>query len=835
AGAEKAQIKGWLKQNFGTMRMRMGEEYAQHIRSIHAQKALSKLDVMATGKTLKNLTPEQAKEATRYLSPREAGAKADRGSLTDDVVRVLDEKKAEIQPLLQESADLGIISQQVANEYINGWLPRLFANPDFRKPGLFRKPIQLSKIHYRKDAYGVVADLDGGVAEAKTLMKRIGDEPLTPSKGGGKPLRAELDEVVATTGEKKGVLAKFGSAAERDEYIARYRQAYGKKAKVRDKFDPLTEDELDALGEIVDPRQNLYEALATLRTNIAKEKMFRNIAGTDAMATFDAAVAEQRGWVQTQIPATRRMGSLRGAYLRPDVFRDIQGFTSQMVGRFQRTMGFLLSEWKAGKTVWSARTQARNFLGNIPHAIFADNIPPWVGGFHNIPHYAEGLRSMGPKGKYFREMVERNILGVTMPEAELGMMARMMETTPANAGAQGSLFWKIAKQFSLTKGVAGKALGKGYSFGDNWYKSSSYAKQRAIGQSADEAASWVNQNFQNYEEVGDLVKRISGGKSPEAISVLGSPFSRFTAEATRIHYNALKNRPVKLAMVYGLFPYVTWQAARATTGMSDEEAKAIGERGPLNLPIPFRRNDDGNVETLPLDYIFPLGQIANAWIGTRYNQDDPQVRKWNDRLGNFFLGNPIVTIPIGLSTGIDLFTGYEYRTPGETQTEADFRFAMQQLSPGNLYPPGYARIPVGPSPGFDVSRDAGKVRAAIEGRNFLSGQKRDAITTVLDSMFGLQKIPFDPKYEGDKAKRTEGYFRGKEARGKARVKRSEKAGVITKEEADERKEREEAIQGAEQKEAKIRRLRTNVIKALRRGDNAAANRARKALKRLTGE
>jgi hypothetical protein len=609
--------------------------------------------------------------------------------------------------------------------------------------------------------------------EAGVLENRIGPEAARGSALQKTDLikgRAELDPMYS--GQKGAItLVKFGDDAGdatgkalADEFAKRAKNA---GYKIHSRFDPLPDDVLRELGEIEDPAANLFEAIAQGRIRNAKLRFFKTLSeATDAqgkryaLTQAEAAKGNVTGW-QT-IKQEQRWGYLQGMQVRPDVYRDITSFDRTVLTEGQKVWRKLLSEFKSGKTIWSLRTHVRNFFGNVPFSVLADNTAPWAGGFHNYKYYRDAFKALRDKNSpMYREMLEKGIVGTQYGDQELAVFAPIFkaETTSANGIAQ-----KLARAFDrtpvlgknsvLTQGKPAEFMARLYNFEDAMYRASTYHKARtAWGMSESEAAAWVNKWYPNYAEVGAGVKKMR-------LSWWGGPFSSFGAESLRIMHNAMIEKPVRLALVTFGAPYVYSQMAQWELGMSDDEYDEVRGLGPQTVPAP-RRSDAGHIQSIPLEYWNPFGPVMTGLSGNRYTEESAsQLLMQSLELARpFFFANPVFTAATAGITmaadgqGIDPFTGRPIRRRGEGFIHAMGGHTYRQFMPG--FTPGIPGV-------IEGGNEWEKMSDLVQGLNFRGGQKRTLGKTLLDVVAGLGVRERDPRVEKERLQRYINYLEMKE-------------------------------------------------------------------------
>ncbi len=833
------KMRDFLRVNFATGPARTSEQYWQSLRRIYIQKELTAFDLKTRANVLTDLTPERNLAANRFLNPDTPWdlPKLPRDLLSEEQLAALEAMKHEVEVVVNAKVERGLTHPETAKEFIHGYLYRMFSDAEFLKAGgePATKPLRIYDSYVRKNAYGGVVPLSrdeiNSLMAARGTSKEAALEPIEELKGivtGGKRRKIGTEWITEEDGTRRQVdrfsheayPVKFQTKGEMDEFMRRYRQAYGDKAKlVGKRFEPMPKELIDELNSMIGPTERLYQTLSRLRMDVAKHDFFDLVSKDERFAAATLDEAPKMNW--KTLPTSRGLGPLSGKTVRPDVYRDIQEFNSEMLSDGVKIWRSFLARWKAGKTIFSLRTHSRNFLGNASFAHMADNLPPWFGGLTNHRYYADWVKALTQKNEMLREMIKNGIHGTQWADVELDAARGLVAdgtTEGAASGLKKFLIHLDTVEHRGTKTLASEAA-KLYNLEDAIYRGATYIKARtAWGMTEEQATSYVNRYFQNYADVGDAFRRLAN-------SPLGGPFSRFQAEAIRIFYNGIKTRPIKTATAVA-WPMIVTQIARSTLNISDEEYQLMQHRGPMAMPIPWR-DSDGNVDTLSMDYISPWGTTLGGILGTQYNRDE-DVQRWMDVVGPFVLQNPTVTIPMGMMLGIDPFSGREIKQTGMSKLESKVDFGAEQLSPGLLHPahmlPGPARL-AGLGQYKPIGREGQKIVDTVKGKRYYTGEERSGLRTAVDVLMGLNPIPVDPIVEEDKSRRIAGGIQKDISMTRSRLEKGVKRGVENLDTAVKTFRREKSITGKDQLYYEKLATMARIVTLSRRGNSAAVRGA----------
>lgn len=522
--------------------------------------------------------------------------------------------------------------------------------------------------------------------------------------------------------------------------------------------DPFTEEELAEMGELTNAADNMFSAVEVLEKRAAKGRLFRTIDrlpdNAGSMTAEEAAEAGVDsgllGW--HRLPNTNSWGDLAGKYIEPDLYRKMVEMDNTLLGPGMRIYRHVVKNNKAALTIWSAPTWMRNFFGNMGFSAGGSCTPPWGGGFHNWKVYKDAVFTKFGSPRHV-EYIKHGIDGVQLGQAELGMgkegTARLTlfenmfgsKGVPSEASIGDSIVEMMrhlpyGPKSVLTKSASAKNLSKGYGSIDTLHRRAMYNKAVDVWKwDVARAVEHVNKFTQNYVEVPNAIRMTR--QMPG-----GAMFGAFPAESTRIGRNMIRENPVAAALAMGGAAFAMSRAHKWMSGMSDEEYEGkVRNHGLFHVTYPFR-NDRGNFESVPTDYINPFGWALSAWFGNRWTKKeeqeagasgwDAQVMRFMGVMRSFALNETAFNLAGGAVARTDLFTGRPIQEEGEKIVPAYAEWFAQQTLPSQAPPYG---------------RHYKEQVDLVQGRAGYKGKERTAVDTFLKTVVGLGSQEYDPEIE----------------------------------------------------------------------------------------
>lgn len=418
-----------------------------------------------------------------------------------------------------------------------------------------------------------------------------------------------------------------------------------------------TKAEREHMGEIVDARYNIAKTFLVISNDIAMGKFFQDVSRNSewfledlppnqtALTSREAeslSNLSKTDWVHvpdttiTKTAGTKSWGALAGGYVRAEIWRDLVELdklhnpNSGALGTWQK----LLTQWKLNKTARSPVVHMNNVMSNMIFMDLADV---------RMTDLYSGLKSYQAKDEHWRSAQEHGAFEGTFANEELRrtvMEPILNEIMQQNVDANNSLedrtqsIWKITTAiYKKWRTLDSKMVGM-YQVEDEIFRMATYMRRISLGDSGKEAALIARETFLDYDIRAPWVNAARR-------TVL--PFISYTYRAVPIVYQAIMDRPWKLAKYATLAAMANSLTYMLEPGDEDEERRTMRE-----------------------------DQQGSTWIGTermmRLGRDelgDPvfiDIRRWIP-VGDVFdlnQGSSAIGIPSWLQFGGPLMIAAEF-------------------------------------------------------------------------------------------------------------------------------------------------------------------------------
>jgi len=397
----------------------------------------------------------------------------------------------------------------------------------------------------------------------RQFLDRAKEEVQTAAEDGRPPIEwlRQINETQSVPrerlmGEVQRIIESGGAmeARRRGETMRFTPESYGisKDLQGLKKRKEIPEEIRYLMGEYEDPRVNFLRSALKQINLYVDQRTLTNLRdqGFEAGLFFDYPAP---GTVEIAPKGSEVMSPLNGVYAAPDVAEALNNFdvsySSGVPGL--RTFAKINAAIKWSKTVGSLRSQARNFIFNIPIQIQNGNFDFLTGkDFGRTTQMIMSDYGIGSDTQAIRSELRRAIgLGV-VNNAKFNEMEAMMKDAAMDRGdiqnfVERHFYKYVAKPVSagLDSAFAIKDfMDFMYRAGDNFHKIALWkyrtralmdGKKMSKEDAEVEAADYVNNSFSTYEKLGRLMK-----------SLRANPFSKnfisWNAERVRNSYHILK-------------------------------------------------------------------------------------------------------------------------------------------------------------------------------------------------------------------------------------------------------------------------------------------------------
>jgi hypothetical protein len=498
------------------------------------------------------MSPELMRSVSDYIN----GKSTDTSAIPQKVVEAANRFRSFLdqgaRKIISEPGLLTEAQKQTVEANIGSYLSRSyekFDNPNFTMDMLEQrdKPRFAKSVDFVKRQF-----LDRAKEEVETAaedgrppiewLRQINETQSVPRER----LMGEIQRIVESGGAME--------ARRRGETMRFTPESYGisKDLQGLKKRKEIPEEIRYLMGEYEDPRVNFLRSALKQINLYVDQRTLTNLRdqGFEAGLFFDYPAP---GTVEIAPKGSEVMSPLNGVYAAPDVAEALNNFdvsyNSGVPGL--RTFAKINAAIKWSKTVGSLRSQARNFIFNIPIQIQNGNFDFLTGkDFGRTTQMIMSDYGIGSDTQAIRSELRRAIgLGV-VNNAKFNEMEAMMKDAAMDRGdiqnfVERHFYKYVAKPVSagLDSAFAIKDfMDFMYRAGDNFHKIALWkyrtralmdGKKMSKEDAEVEAADYVNNSFSTYEKLGRLMK-----------SLRANPFSKnfisWNAERVRNSYHILK-------------------------------------------------------------------------------------------------------------------------------------------------------------------------------------------------------------------------------------------------------------------------------------------------------
>jgi hypothetical protein len=330
--------------------------------------------------------------------------------------------------------------------------------------------------------------------------------------------------------------------------------SYGinKNLSMLKKKQDIPDEILYLLGEITDPSVRYVMTMQKLINFRVNNRTLQNLRdqGFKAGLFFDHPVPDT---VQFAAEGSKTLEPLNGVYMSKDVAGQIKSFDSVASSDAAYRTFSKLNAWiKKAKTVYSIKSQVRNFIFNIPIQIQNGNFS-FLSNSGKTVRMIQSDYGFGPDTPAIRSSLRRAIkLGIVNNSKFNEMEALMRDANLDDKSIDNFIeryFSKIHPQFAKfgldavkVPKLVDEFMSYLYRSGDNFhklqlwgYRTKSLMDGKGLSreQAEIEAAPYANNTFPTYEKQGRLVKGLRA-------NIFAKNFISWDAERIRNTYHSLK-------------------------------------------------------------------------------------------------------------------------------------------------------------------------------------------------------------------------------------------------------------------------------------------------------
>jgi len=624
--------------------------------------------------------------------------------------------RTQMDNLGKRAVAAGFITQETYNQHAGKYLPRLYLPREMERRGLLGA-VQRLRINGERrmprlsDAFAILdhngVPIPNGSTGTFRFNSALDRDQALDSTIATQTVR-EVNRAIRGSGQKVAMsdLSPIAMGKLPQPLRELIKNTKNEVASRYSKNDPLDAATLDQMGLIREPGYPVAVAMAQLEHDLASLKFYETMAKNP-----DVASPTETVYFNKQVPNSPKFGDLAGQWLPEELHRDLNNYTyapSLALEYYRKS----LAMWKYGKTILSPSTWGRNFLGNFQFADYAGVSPmdprTWQ-------HYATGYNMLA--GKHgpdaMQQMVRLGVIGNDFTAGEIKNVLNEIGVPIGSTTHPLDWAWKFASKTS------GK-LADGYQYIDAIFKAASYAKQIDMGMTPKDAAAHVRKWFPDYSQVPNTGLY-------RAVGDTVFPFVKFQAEAARINYQALKERPLSLAKwlaIPGLITAASMRAMNFTPRDEEEVKKEIRGWGVFSMLLPFR-DSRGRLIQWDLTNVVPAANL----LGLRLDPTSlEQKTAWETVFGGMISSNPFMSTAITLGQNRDPFFGRPVFQTGMSNTE-------EALAAGNV-------VRRSMQPGI-VSSIENTINAQHTQPSTLS--KRDMATTAIRGFAGIDVRSAEPQ------------------------------------------------------------------------------------------
>jgi len=411
------------------------------------------------------------------------------------------------------------------------------------------------------------------------------------------------------------------------------------------------------MGEVEEGSYAAGRTVGDLSNMLHNIRFFKQLNNNPKLVSPTAQV----GFSTRPLPNNPIYGSIKNKYVHTSIEDDLLAMGQGDVRNQAEQIYFgWLNAWKEARTIFNPTTHFRNILGNV---IFSDLAGINMLNPRNLRYYNLATQSAFKEDLLFRQALRDGAVGTELAEAELKpVLSRLLQ-------GRGGFYGKLNNSMTKTEAF----LTKAYNLEDQIPKLASYIKQLQSGASRQQAAAHVNKWFPNYRDVSPIVKR---ARRNIVGSLAVNPFISFSAEATRIYTNAVKEHPIKLFNWAVTYPAAITAASLYSQGMTLTDLNNVWQSLPDNQKYRFQtllawRDKDNSLQTFDISYTFPMGEI----LQTRGILGIPLI-------GQFVGTNPLVSFLVDLKAKKKTDIDSPITRPSDMSEFLNtMRFAAESLAP----------------------------------------------------------------------------------------------------------------------------------------------------------
>jgi len=310
-----------------------------------------------------------------------------------------------------------------------------------------------------------------------------------------------------------------------------------------------------------------------------------------------------------QVPNMPRYGSLKGVWVRQEIYDDLIGGIGAIHGdSFMESLlgsggiGTKITQlWKMSKVALNPPSQVRNFVSNLIMASLHGGIP-----MHKIPGLLHrAFKEVKNNGKYWRYAQREGVESSTFTANELFRIDRDLLKLKKQAGQLST--WE---NILMVAGVIGEYAGDMYQFSEAIGKTMMMIHGIEVNKlTPREAAVKANDTLFDYSFVGKNVKYLRNAP-------VGMPFITFYYKALPNMVEVALKHPQRFAP-YLIIPALIAQAIAKSHDVDDDDVEAlkealpnwVRERGAATiLPVKDAR---GRWQAFDYGYFLPWGMFTD--------------------------------------------------------------------------------------------------------------------------------------------------------------------------------------------------------------------------------
>jgi hypothetical protein len=695
-----------------------GEKYYNLVNS-KAMGGIYKGEQMAVklAKALKPLSKAQRQDVMEYFTT--AGASADNMMVPVPTRKLLEEAKQWIADYGRNLVDQGLLQEEVYQENLGTYLPRMYYKYMNEYIGSGKKPSLLNYLKERSK------DLE---PEAQAALGKIEDpEFILPMTVGIMSRDIALLNMFDNI-QKVSQNQSLAWVLNEENYV-KYR---GKNTTLDHVERELAHYE-ELLKDGIGGRVHGYTAESYAQVQARRDEAAEAVrVGTENMKAHISKLAVESGENLSpddylsvhyeRMPRKYRFGKLSNMYVRKEIKQDLADLlnlysmdTSNPFINFIKPGGTLDSwnqMWKAVHTTMNPPTVMRNAVGNLIMLDMSTSTP--------MPKllkmlYEEVEQNMkGQPSRFLKLAKDMGAFGTTFSGQELGLLrskyidimnrAKAKDTEHPITSITFALQHKWHAFIEFTSEVYGDTEGifktlKMRDHIETWEKQNNQkfdkldpVQQRAI---ASEAINEANKWLFDYSKVPAFVRTLR--RYP-----LGAPFATFTFKSFPRIVEGMMTRPEKFMKYVALPSLMIAAFYAANPDLDDEDRKQIVRDLPMYtkdkssvMMLPIKRND-GKWYYLDMSYMYPFAPFMDEMIYAYNHFEGANAAEGAASVGGEalhslhtfgFLGGPVPSMVAALTTNKDPFLQRDIVNQGDPASKqlADvFRYMTTLALPGFL-------------------------------------------------------------------------------------------------------------------------------------------------------